>query len=785
MARWLVAVLMLTGLTLTGPPSHAAVQVTIGASQTVFRATDAVAVRGKAVGAKPGTVVKLQRWVGGTWKTLQSRKTWSAQTYSFSVRLPAGVQYVRVIKPRQLGQPAAASPNLKLTALVITLIADKTTMMADEWLHVSGTTIGARLDSQVNLQVLSSEGVWTTVSHFDERPTRDYSMETRLAPGYQYVRVMMPRQLGQPSVVSPTLRITVRRNPKLVATADFESVWPDRQQISLTGAVTEGPASAVLAMERLDGEVWERLESRAVAAGAEVTFEDTAAPGRQYRLRLLPTTLTTGQTSRIFANTAATYVMTLNSALEIRSIQPTTGAAAQIRVEVAAGERVEVVKRSDVGHSARVYSPSGEVVAGFTEGAARFTARESGTYLIEISDWAREGSLQLWLSTPKVVETTVDDPGFVVDTDRAGQSVEVRIDASATEFFTLLAEATTGETQVLYDGDGTVVKPLLPAVQRYREAVYRSNGGTYTLRIFPSYHEPFDVAVRALSATLLAGNVNGDTVEAVVADPHRVALIEFERPAERVTLGYECEGDCNVEVFDAATGEPSPAGDGRSIVAVSGYDERLPTALVQLTTPLHLDATVGGEPVDIDLTGYYRREVALHFRATQGQVIAARQTHSAGDTYRPELTLAGVTVPNYLRTWRGLWAIPADDEYTMTLTGFRGYTGTLAVETAERLELPGDGTPTTVEIDEPGETIVARIPMPAGVILHATLDEVAASLGDTWDVTLITPDNTYWYNSWAIPGTLPPEVVREPGDILALISADQTGSLRLAFRPRD
>jgi hypothetical protein len=50
---------------------------------------------------------------------------------------------------------------------------------------------------------------------------------------------------------------------------------------------------------------------------------------------------------------------------------------------------------------------------------------------------------------------------------------------------------------------------------------------------------------------------------------------------------------------------------------------------------------------------------------------------------------------------------------------------------------------------------------------------------------LTAPADAYWYNTWAIPGTLPAFEVREPGDIVAVITAEQTGSLRLRFDARE
>ena len=114
--RRLLVLLMLTGsLLLAHPPAYAAVSVSVTASRTTLMVGQLVAVQGKASGAAPGSVVRLQHRTGGAWHTVASRRISSERLYGFWVKPPKGYQDYRVRKPAQLGQPAATSATVRLT----------------------------------------------------------------------------------------------------------------------------------------------------------------------------------------------------------------------------------------------------------------------------------------------------------------------------------------------------------------------------------------------------------------------------------------------------------------------------------------------------------------------------------------------------------------------------------------------------------------------------------------------------------------------------------------------
>jgi hypothetical protein len=122
----------------------------------------------------------------------------------------------------------------------------------------------------------------------------------------------------------------------------------------------------------------------------------------------------------------------------------------------------------------------------------------------------------------------------------------------------------------------------------------------------------------------VSAEVNGPIVRATVDEVGRVVLVEYDRPAEQVTVAHRSVEDSpheEVATFDAASGSPYPTGEGRSVTAVSAHSGHLLAVDVQLTTPVHYDVDLDGEPLEIAFSDNIRRLVALHFTATAGQAL--------------------------------------------------------------------------------------------------------------------------------------------------------------------
>lgn len=722
MRRLVVALVLALGSVTVSAPAYAAVTVSAHAGRTSFLVGSRTTISGAAYGAKPGSVVKLQRRVNGTWTTLTSKKVWSAHTYSF----------------------------------------------------------------------------------FGVKPPR----------GYQYYRVVKPAQFGQPWARSATIRLTVRWNPTLTAsstfTADPSLGLTMGQNIEIVGKVTNAPASPVVAFERKDATGWTILQKQAVTPGVQFTFAKNAPTGPSYRVRLLSTALTTQRISSTFVYAATPQTMTMNSSLVFENVGPSDGVAAIAKVPANAGDYVTVVGEEPDGaqYTGTVTAPSGQSVATFGQSPdegqgfnsrqlVRFTAPTTGTYTISISQVSSiQPQFTLDVSTPKIVNTTMDAAAVPVSSDVPGQPVDVRFDTTGTPRFTVpTVQPTTTETDSLLDPTNTPVQPWV-AANGDREPIYTSTGGVYTFRMEADGTNGYvslsngDTA-QALSVTTVDGTVDGPDTNAVIDVPQRVVLVQFARPAQHVTVGYDSNTyDATVATFDANTGQPDPAGTGTSVVAVAAHRDETYTVPIQLSTPYAISSTVDGSATSVDLNPSYKREIAIHFHATAGQIVAPDVTTSQ-PTYWQDQSLTGPdgsTIPE-LHGSPDLWNIPTDGDYTLTLVAWGNWQGAVGVKSAETTTIPGDGTPTTITIDKPGAVIVAKVPMPAGNTVDATLDQIDPNLGNTWSASVYTPAATWptdtaWFDSWATAGVLPPIVVPQPGDILAIISAQQTGTLRLTFTPR-
>jgi len=162
MRRLLAILLAVVGLSLISPPANAAVSVTITASPTTLVEGGSTVIKGKAVNAKPGSVVRLQLWSGGSWQTLASKKVWSTQTYAFKVTPPRGSPQYRVFKPAQLGQKAAVSAVVRLTVTWQPTLTLATAAVHDtsnhQFIHVSGHTNAP--NTVVRMQKQAGSGEW-------------------------------------------------------------------------------------------------------------------------------------------------------------------------------------------------------------------------------------------------------------------------------------------------------------------------------------------------------------------------------------------------------------------------------------------------------------------------------------------------------------------------------------------------------------------------------------------------------------------------------------------------
>lgn len=158
--------LVLIGLVFVAPPANAALSVTISASRTTLPHGASVTFSGRAVDAKPGSVVRLQRKAAAGWRTVASKKVRATRSYRFSTTPPKGYQYYRVVKPRQLRQVAAVSRTVKLIVRwrpsvvlgAVTHDVDVTTGTVRT--TTDGTTTGLPEGTGLRREIQRVDGTW-------------------------------------------------------------------------------------------------------------------------------------------------------------------------------------------------------------------------------------------------------------------------------------------------------------------------------------------------------------------------------------------------------------------------------------------------------------------------------------------------------------------------------------------------------------------------------------------------------------------------------------------------
>jgi hypothetical protein len=205
-----------------------------------------------------------------------------------------------------------------------------------------------------------------------------------------------------------------------------------------------------------------------------------------------------------------------------------------------------------------------------------------------------------------------------------------------------------------------------------------------------------------------------------------------------------------------------------------------PDIAVSVTSPLHLDATVDGPSVDADIGRYAERMVWTHFSGEAGRIISLDDEATVGSWSGRSLYGPDGEFIKRVGWTRAAWRLPATGEYVLRSFGWDHLVGSVALSTAEQVEMPADGTPTTMAVDEPGEIVVAHADVPMGSQLTVTLDQVDPGFTD-WSVAVHAPDGE-WYFIFDKAGTSVPFAVDQPGGVYIVVGsyADATGSVRLS-----
>lgn len=170
-------------------------------------------------------------------------------------------------------------------ALSVTISVSRTTLSYGSTVVFSGRAAGAKPGSVVKLRRKTADG-WRTVASKKVGSTRSYRFRVTPPRGYQYYRVLKPRQLGQASAVSRTVKLTVRWRP-VVALGDVShevDVTDGTVTTTTDGNTRWLPAGTRLRrdLQQPDG-TW--AEHGSVSVAADHTWSDTFASSHNWRLR--------------------------------------------------------------------------------------------------------------------------------------------------------------------------------------------------------------------------------------------------------------------------------------------------------------------------------------------------------------------------------------------------------------------------------------------------------------------------------------------------------------------
>lgn len=323
----------------------------------------------------------------------------------------------------------------------------------------SGTASGARLGSTVRLQRRGGDS-WVTVASRSLRTVRSYSFAVTPPRGRPVYRVLKPRALGQPTAASSSIQMTVRWQPTLTARA---STHLDGQQRSVTRITLEhtGLAGVVVTERRQvpvedtgSGETSWQGTGRTVTLSASGTT--TVDRVRESRGTLFAYDApAAGARKAVSSDPVSTKVQPISYALSsgpllLRDLR--MGTTATVVFEGVSGQVVGMAYDHVVPADAEddlfflLHGPDGQPVHeswfgtqpwGQRYGTQTVRLPATGSYRLDVERYNHSApdvqSLEVWLSTPKVVEATAaaDDHAPDLSADWPGQAVRYRPTGSA------------------------------------------------------------------------------------------------------------------------------------------------------------------------------------------------------------------------------------------------------------------------------------------------------------------------------------------------------------------
>ena len=647
MRRLLSVLLVLGGLVLVAPPAQAAVSVTVSASRTTLPTGSSVTLSGRAVDAKPGSVVKLQRHTATGWTTVASKKVWSTRSYSFTTTPPKGYQSYRVLKPRQLGQASAVSRTVKLTVQW-----RPTVVLGDAHDQVDGTTgqvtttatggtTGLAAGTQVRRDLQQPDGSWAAQGWTTLAADHTWD-DTFTSSDGQHLRYTAPASGARLATSSATFAVDGSWTPTITAAATMDPATLDAR---VTGSSTGLPAGVTLQRQRAVNGTWTN-QGTPVTVAADGSFTDSfvVEMNRDYRYAAPAAGLRQAASSAPFAF-ADTPVGQASLGTTTSVVFPAGATERTLLLHLDEGQ----VFTSDgpwwVTES--VTDPAGATMPGFGPADQDVTAVApvSGDYRIRLTAGSSTSSrtVRFTLSAPVVVTTTLDAPAQDVASTMPGQVVDL---VFAAEAGGVVSEHATPDPQLghapgavsLRTPGGTVVPTWGRLVREGTTWRLPGATGDYTLRITPGRGGVVDRQEQAvLAAHEATPAVDGAPGHVSLDRPGRVGVVTVTVPAGlRMRLSDTASAYLDEETFgpDGAlveTGSTSPvidptvAGTYTQLVSYDGTAE----VDYYASTPATYDVAEGST-VPFDQGPAPDREARLRIPVTSGQLFSVEVLDDSG-----------------------------------------------------------------------------------------------------------------------------------------------------------
>ena len=622
-----------------------------------------------------------------------------------------------------VSSPAHAAAR---TPVELTIHASASKVAAGDQVTIYGKARHADLRTRVQLQSRVA-GVWTRVQGQRISNTRHYSFTVAPPRGFQHYRVVTVRRTHQKVFRSPAVDVAGTWQPSLALTGTPTLHQDGTQWVQLSGNVTDGPDFAVV-----------DLQSRSLSStwGTVTTFTPTdgtfgmevpRSPRQLYRAVLHATGVTPEVESMVADSQASPYVLDLGHETEV-DFSPTATTATVLLRDVLQGQEVTLVisdHASDDPWQASMQAPDltevghvGSNCLCTDSPAIQFTAQESGTYEIHLVTDQDFMTLDLTASAAIELQLVQDGPAESYSTSVRGQEVIATFHADAGDAFVVVdpnSGASDLATDALGEPDGTTLAPLVRRDHsRGYDPIYLADQtGTYTYRYSLNVNIGTG-SIRILRAAQTTATVDGDPVSVQVDTPGHVSLVWADLAAGDVVSAANVDSN-NAQVLQNQGEEgylPEIVGQGgERLVVVRCCTTDLGPAIIRAGSPLELDADVDGDPPSFDVTGWGLRAVDVTFSGSEGQVVEPYSTSNL-NLYEPKLYDADGTLVT--RIDQDAWVLPADGRYLMRTYLYSPEPGTIGLRTVPVVDVPTDGSATTVTLSHGDGLALGRLVAPAG-----------------------------------------------------------------------